>query len=79
MVSVNREDKIQCIKDGLSKESLDNIHQTLEMHSSGDVHRLLLNLFRLFQDEKERYRPKDLMTNDTVCSFFKKIEGKADP
>jgi len=26
MVSVNREDKIRCIKDGLSKELLDNIH-----------------------------------------------------
>jgi len=62
MVSINQEDKIRCIKDGLSKESLDNIHQTLETHPSGNVHRLLLDLFQLFQDEKKRYRPKDLTT-----------------
>jgi hypothetical protein len=37
MVSINREDKIQLIKDGLSKESLDNLLLTLEMHPSGDV------------------------------------------
>jgi len=45
MVSINREDKIKCIKDGLSKESLDNIHLTLEAHPSGDVHRVLIDLF----------------------------------
>ena len=38
MVSVNREDKIQFIKDGLSKGSLDNLLLTLETHLSGDVH-----------------------------------------
>ena len=38
MTSINREDKIQFIKDGLSKESLDNLLSTLEMHPSGDVH-----------------------------------------
>jgi len=37
MVSINREDKIQFIKDDLSKESLDNLLLTLEMHPSGDV------------------------------------------
>ena len=37
MESVNREDKIQFIKDGLSKGSLDNLLLTLEMHPSGDV------------------------------------------
>ena len=37
MVSINREDKIQFIKDGLSKGSLDNLLLTLETHPSGDV------------------------------------------
>ena len=36
-MSLNREDKIQFIKDGLSKESLDDILLTLEMHSCGLV------------------------------------------
>ena len=43
-VSINREDKIQFIKDGLSKESLDDILLTLETHFCGVVHRKLLNL-----------------------------------
>jgi hypothetical protein len=38
MISINREDKIQFIKDDLSKESLDNLLVTLETHPSGDVH-----------------------------------------
>ena len=38
MVSVNHEDKIQFIKDGLGKGSLDNLLLTPEMHPSGDVH-----------------------------------------
>ena len=44
MVSVNREDKIQFIKDGLSKGSLDNLLLTLETHPSGDVHRAIHDL-----------------------------------
>jgi len=39
MVFINREDKTQFIKDGLSKESLDNLLLPLETHLSGDVHR----------------------------------------
>jgi len=45
MVSVNCEDKIQFIKDGLSKESLDNLLLTLETHPSGDVHRAIHDLW----------------------------------
>ena len=41
MVSINHEDKIQFIKDGLSKGSLDNLLLTLEMYPSGDVHRAI--------------------------------------
>jgi hypothetical protein len=44
MVSVNCEDKIQFIKDGLSKEFLDNLLLTLETHPSGDVHRAIHDL-----------------------------------
>jgi hypothetical protein len=41
MISINREDKIQLIKDGLSKGSLDNLLWTLEMYPSGDVLRAI--------------------------------------
>jgi hypothetical protein len=44
MVSVNREDKIQFINDGLSKGSLDNLLLTLETLPSGDVHRAIHDL-----------------------------------
>jgi hypothetical protein len=44
MISINRKDKIQFIKDGLSKESLDNFLLTLETHPSGDVHRAIHDL-----------------------------------
>jgi hypothetical protein len=45
MIFVNREDKIQFIKDDLSKGSLDNLLLTLEMHPSGDVHRAIHDLW----------------------------------
>ena len=76
MVSINREDKIQFIKDGLSKESLDDIIQTLETHPSGDVHRVLLDLFDIFNKEKERYRLGNLTLKDPVCQFIRKLDGK---
>ena len=47
MILVNQEDKIHFIKDGLSKELLDDIIQALEMHPSGDVHRVFLDLIKL--------------------------------
>jgi hypothetical protein len=55
MVSINREDKIQFIKDGLSKESLDNLLLTLETHSSGDVHRAIHDLRPQFHKEYARH------------------------
>ena len=73
MVSMNREDKIQFIKDRLSKESLDNILWTLETHPSGDVHRFLLILLDLFNREKARYRLRDLTLNDPVCERVRKL------
>jgi hypothetical protein len=45
MISVNREDKIQFIKDDLSKGSLDNLILTLETHPNGDVHRAIHDLW----------------------------------
>ena len=45
MISVNREDKIQFIKDGLSKGSLDNLLLTLETHPNRDVHRAIHDLW----------------------------------
>ncbi|KAF3455845.1 hypothetical protein FNV43_RR00487 [Rhamnella rubrinervis] len=75
MVSINREDKINFIKDGLSEESLDDILLTLEAHPCGVVHRELLNLWHLFR-----------MNNTTivlgidfkrpVCQFIRKLDGK---
>ncbi|KAL5732495.1 hypothetical protein ACOSQ2_032187 [Xanthoceras sorbifolium] len=76
MVSVNREDKIQFIKDGLSKESLDNILLTLETHPSGYVHIAILALWNQFQREQERYSLGNLTLKDPVCQFIRKLDGK---
>ena len=45
MVSVNREDKIKFVKDGMNKESLDDILRSLETHPSGYVQREIQNLW----------------------------------
>jgi len=47
-ISINREDKFWCIKDRLSKESLDDVRQSLKARPSRDVHSVLLDLFQLF-------------------------------
>ena len=44
MMSNNREDKIQFIRDGLNKESLDDILLSLETHPSGHVQGVILQL-----------------------------------
>jgi hypothetical protein len=44
MISINREDTIQFIKDDLSKGSLDNLLLTFETHPSEDVHRAIHDL-----------------------------------
>ena len=76
MTSINREDKIQFLKDGLSKESLDNILLTLDTHPCGQVQRYLLVLWNLFKEEKERYRLGNLTLKDPVCQFIRKLDGK---
>ena len=73
-VSNNREDKIGFIKNGLSKESLDNILLTLETHSSGHVHIELLRLWKQFQDE--RHSLGNPTKKDHVSQFIKKLDGK---
>ena len=48
MVSDNREDKIQFIRDDLNKESLDDIFWSLETHPNGYVQGAILMLLPLF-------------------------------
>ena len=75
-LSINREDKLKCIKDGLSKESLDNIRETLETHPCGKVQRILSDLWELFSKEKQRYSLGNLTLKDPVCQFIRKLDGK---
>lgn len=77
-VSVNREDKIKFIKDGLSKESLDDeFHPTsLETHPSGSVHIGIVGLWPHFKKEHKRYSLGNLTLKDPVCQFIRKLDGK---
>ena len=77
--SINRENKIQFIKDGMSKESLDNILLTLETHPCGLVQRELLSLWNQFKDEQQRFSLGNLTQNDPVCQFIRKLDGKHIP
>jgi len=79
MVSINREDKIQFIKDGLSKGSLDNLLLTLETHLSGDVHRAIHDLWPHFHKEHDRFSLGNLTKKDHVCQFLRKLDGKPIP
>ena len=81
MVSINREDKIQFIKDGLSKGSLDNLLLTLEMHPSGDVHHAIHDLWPQFHKEHARHSLGNLTKKDLVCQFLRKLDRKpiSDP
>ena len=53
MVSDNREDKIQFIRDGMSKETLEDISSSPEMHLSGYVHGAIRRLHTQFQKEQQ--------------------------
>ncbi|XP_061949593.1 uncharacterized protein LOC133673016, partial [Populus nigra] len=79
MVSINREDKIQFIKDGLSKESLDDLLLTLETHPNGDVHRAIHDLWPQFHKEHDRLILGNLTIKDPVCQFLRKLDGKPIP
>ncbi|KAH9657811.1 hypothetical protein KPL70_023229 [Citrus sinensis] len=54
-VSDTREDKIKFIKDGMSKESLDDILRSLETHRSGFVQREIYNLWILFKKQSAQF------------------------
>jgi hypothetical protein len=79
MISVNREDKIQFIKDGLGKGSLDNLLLTLETHPSGDVHRAIYDLWPQFHKEHNRLNLGNLTIKNPVCQFLRKLDGKPIP
>ena len=79
MVSVNREDKIQFIKDGLSKGSLDNLLLALETHPSGDVHRGIHDLWPQFHKKHDRLSLGNLTKKDRVCQFLRKLDGRSIP
>jgi hypothetical protein len=66
MISINHEYKIQLIKDGLSKESLDNLLLTLETHSSGDMHRAIHNSWSHFHKKHERFSLGNLTKKDPI-------------
>ena len=76
MVSANQEDKVKFIKNGLSKESLDDILLTFETRSYGVVHLELLNLWNLFRDKYKRYSLENLTQKDHICQFIRKLDGK---
>ena len=59
MMSDNREDKIQFIRDGLSKEPFDDISLTLETHPNGYVDMFIVK----FLDYAHNFIRKD---NHTV-------------
>ena len=69
MVFVNREDKIQFIKDGLSKGSLDNLLLTLKMYPSGDMHHAIHDLWPQFYKEHARLSLGNLTKKDYVASL----------
>ena len=77
--SINREDKISFIKDGLSKESLDDIRLTLETHPCGIVQRELLALWSQFISDSQRYSLGNLTKNDPVCQSIRRLDGKPIP
>ena len=79
MVSINREDKINFLRDGMSKESLDNISLTLETHPSGYVHLEITRLYPQFFKERQRLSLGNLTKKDPVCQFIRKLDGKLVP
>jgi len=79
MISINHKDKIQFIKDGLSKESLDNHLLTLETHPNGDVHSAIHDLSPHFHKEHDQLSFENLTKKDPVCQFLRKLDGKLIP
>jgi len=78
MISINSEDKLQFIKDGPSKESLDNL-LTLKTHHNGDVHHAIHDLWLQFHKGHARYSLGNLTKKDLVCQFLKNWMGSLSP
>ena len=76
MLSDNREDKIQFIKNDLNKESLDDIILSLQTHPSGYVEGAIFLLLPLFQKEHARYSLGNLTINNLICQFIRKLDEK---
>jgi hypothetical protein len=79
MVSINHEDKIQFIKDGMSKRSLDNLLLTLETHPSEDVHHAIHDLWPQFHKEHSRHSFGNLTKKYHIYQFLRKLDGKPIP
>ena len=77
-MSTNREDKVEFIKNGLNKESFDDINMTLDAHPSGHVQIEVQRLWNKLQPEYER-RLGNLTLKDPVCQFIRKLDGKLIP
>ena len=77
MISINRKDKIKFIKYDMSKESLDDILQTLETHPSEFVQREIYNLWKLFQKESAQFSFGSLTLKNPFCQFIRKLDGKS--
>ncbi len=60
----------------MSKEPLDNFHQALEAHPSGHVHKVLIDLFRLFQEQKARYNHGDQKLKDRARQFLEETDKR---
>ena len=76
MVFVDREDKIKFIKDGMSKESLDDILRSLETHPCRYVQHEIHDLWKLFQKESAQFSLGNLTLKDPVFQFIRKLDGK---
>ena len=76
MMSNNKEDKIKFIRDGLNKESLDDIFLSFKTHLSGYVQHAISHLWPLFQKERARYSLRNMIVYNTVCQFIRKLDGK---
>jgi hypothetical protein len=67
MISINHGDKIQFIKNVLSKDSWDNFLLTLETYPNRDMHRLIHDLCPHFHKEHAIHNLKNLTKKDLVC------------
>lgn len=74
LASINRDDKIQFFKDGLSKENLDDIQLSLETHPSRICARSNSQIMAAILNERQHLG--NLTLKDPVCQFIRKLDGK---